>query len=232
MAAILIRSLRSPGQYAGAIAVHCPVEDQELMAACQATKSTFILCPWMNDKAHPWELDRVECMRHIGNPEQYATVTLLDSDIICLRDINPTITNCEQSQRILHTEELWQRYKDCGPGHHEQMYLLAMTPSQRQEVRDLHPINAGTLTWPGHLTKALMEPWLRLCVTAPNGHAKDQATLNAVLRFGGLPIQSYDPHDVGNASQTPEKTWREYRLLHFAGFGRRIERMTKLAGPA
>ncbi len=230
MAAILLATLRTKGAYTGEIAVLCPDgHDTGLEAACATAHAHYIPSPWMNEKANPWELDRVAALRYIADPDRFRTITLLDADIVCLGDINPMLDACHAQQRILHQEETWQVYRQCSAGHHLEMYLQAMTSAQRHEVRDKHPINAGALTWPGHMTVELRDAWLHLCLVAPHGHAKDQATLNAVLRFGGFPVAVYDAVTVGNASQTPRDTWRSYALLHFAGCSGRLNTMMQLA---
>ena len=223
MAALLVKSLRKVGKFQGRIVTYLDGID---MHSIDFNNGELINAEWM--KGSPWEIDRAVAMAHIKS-EDYRTITLLDSDIIALGDITPILDRCADQQCILHQEETWQRYKDCGPGHHQEMYLQAMTPEQRTAVRDMHPINAGALSWPSILHERLMDQWLACIRTAPNGHAKDQATLNAVLRFGGLPVQVYDQHDVGNASQSKKETWRDYRLLHFAGFHSRLKFMTELS---
>ncbi len=183
---------------------------------------------WTTDPTLIWAWDRLAIMGLIPHPELYDTITLMDADILCLRDINPMLNRCAATKQILHQEETWQVYGKLNPGHHQQMYINAMSPAQVASIASKHPINAGVLTWPGSLHAELQHHWSVCARHAREGWAKDQATLNQVLRFQMQDrCAVYEDHDVGNASMTPEHHWPSYRLVHFAGFASRLDAMQR-----
>ena len=219
MLTYLIPSLRCAGAYHGDITVFCE-SMCDRMKALQARGDVDVReSPWMS--AVPWALDRVACMHHIREPERYRTITLMDADMLALGPIAPML---ERDQHILHQEEDWQVYGKLNPGHHQEMYIWAMSKEERAAIAQKHPINAGILTWPGSTHAELQQRWLARISRARDGWAKDQATLNAVLRFemaGRCAV--YHPGDIANATMTAPKDWHTYRLLHFAGHSGRMQ---------
>jgi hypothetical protein len=218
-----IKSLRGAGGYRGDILVFaetiCP-----LMNGLANSPGVMVQhATWMRDA--PIMLDRITAAQHIPLPQCYRTITLLDSDILAVGDISPLL---DDENAVRYMEEPWQIYGELKPGHPTDMYLSAMTPAERASVTGLHPINVGHITWPGHLHVGLISAWIATIAATPDVWGRDQATFNAIIRRGLVYSRPYGVLDVANATMTPEKAWCQYRLVHFAGYGNRLQKMRAL----
>jgi hypothetical protein len=213
----LVDSLRRVGRYAGEIVVFtpdiCPVLQQltEPPHRVRLYTATF-----REDGMY----DRVLALTHIPG-HQYRTVTCLDADILCFRTFAPIIAD---DAHIRFMEERWQTLRICGD---RSMYGAAMTLAERTAAADCYAINAGHFTIPGSLFKAFTEVYVPEAMRLTDFGA-DQAALNAIVRRGIFPVKAWGPLEVGNGSMSPEDTWAEHILIHYAGYGDGLYRARRM----
>jgi hypothetical protein len=167
-------------------------------------------------------LDRVDVLTLI-EMGRYESVTVLDADIVCNKPVHRTL-DCGNS--ILYFPEEWQRLHEWPAG---SMYTGRMTDAECTAFAHDYPINAGHFTIPGALLTAFTHEYLRV-VEGPLIWGTDQAALNAIIRRGTFPARPYRKYGICNASQTSEKRWCAFDLVHFAGVTNRLDFMRERVG--
>ncbi len=216
MLCLLVKSLRGAGRYTGEIQVMCNLIDDSLSPIKDL--ATLRICE-MNCGVKD---ERMEGLSFI-DPTAYDVVLNLDCDIVALNPIAP-LFDCVSEMRWF--DEPWGYL-----GNIEQMYTYYFPEDERRRYAWCHTVNAGHFCVSADHVRPLYDAWKRTLLSKPHVEVpgSDQAALNALIRRGLIPGRPFDRGVICNATQTPEAAWRDSAIVHFAGYGPRLERMRELA---